>query len=143
MKKIGEYTCRGQVASEVTERVILDDGRFNTGYRVVEFSIAAQRIDNSDDAYGTLFTDKTGSGTNEWNWQANGQIAWAALVGQSNAASSPFSLVDPDNLVIQDLFVRAKENGGSPVNYFIRMEKYEIPEWTGALAMVRNNSQAV
>jgi hypothetical protein len=143
MKKIGEYTCRGQVASEITERIFLDDGRFDTGFRITEFVIAANNLIASDDAFGTLFTDEAGAGTSTWEWQKNGQIAWSSTIAITGAAYSPFSVVDPDNLVVQDLYIRCKEVGGDPVNYMIKMEKYEFSEWRGALAMVRNNAQAV
>ena len=143
MKKIGEYTCRGQVASEITERIPLFDGRFDTGWRVTEFIVAAEVMTLSDDCFGTLFTDKQGSGNMNWDWQRNEQIAWSGTTGQSNSVSTPFTLVDPDNLFIEDLFIRCKENGGSNCHYFIKMEKYEFSAWKGALAMVRNNSQAV
>jgi hypothetical protein len=143
MKKIGEYTCKGQVASGVTERIILFDGRFDTGYRVTSFTIVAADIASADDSYGTLFSDEAGSGTNVWNWQSNGQIAWASTNAGTKMVMYAFSRVDPDNLIVQDLFVRGIEANDAAVNYMITMEKYEFSEWRGALAMVRNNSQAV
>ncbi len=143
MKKIGEYTTRGVLDSETTKRLSLFDGRFDTGYKVVEFMIVSQDLAAGDDCYGTLFTDKDGSGSNKWLFNDNSQIAWAATNASTGASYAPFSLVDPDNLVVEDLFIRAKETGGSKVNYFIRMHKYDITDWQGALAMVRSKSQNV
>ena len=64
----------------------------------------------------------------------------------ANGVSTPnvVTTVDPDNLVVQDLFVIADEGVGSDVkvNYMIKMEKYDITDSQGALAMVRNRSQA-
>lgn len=141
MKKIGEHTSRGQIPHQITTRIPLFDGSFKTGYRVVEFLIAAQDIQSGRDAFGTLFTEA--SGTNNWNWDENIQIAWAATGGATDDARAPFTLVDPDNLVVDDIFVRGSENTGANLNYFIRFEKYEISDWRGALAMVRSRSQNV
>ena len=39
MKKIGEYTVRGQISDGIVEKIILFDGRFDTGYRVTSFVV--------------------------------------------------------------------------------------------------------
>ena len=46
-------------------------------------------------------------------------------------------IVDPENMVIEDLFIYAAINTTSDVNinYMIVMDKYEISDWQGALAM--------
>ena len=45
--------------------------------------------------------------------------------------------MDPENLIIEDLFIYAAINTTADVNinYLITMEKYEISDWQGALAM--------
>ncbi len=140
MKKIGEYTTRGVVDDQTTKRLSLFDGRFDTGYKVVEFIVVSQDF---NDGYGTLFTDKDGSGSNLWLFDDNSQIAWSSTNTATNMAVNQFDLVDPDNLIVEDLFIRCKVTGGGKMNYFIRMEKYDITDWQGALAMVRSKSQNV
>jgi hypothetical protein len=148
MKKIGEYTTRGSiVADDTINRIILDDGSYKTGYRVVEFVIAPHDMDNTNIrvyAAKLLTNDEQTPGVN-WNWDRNGEIGWAQYALDANSSNGPnvFSLVDPDNLVIQDLFVIGSEYASDiKLNYFIRMDKYEISDWKGALSMVRNRSQA-
>jgi hypothetical protein len=149
MKKIGEYTTRGSVRTDgALNRIILDDGTFQTGYRVVEFRVGPNDIDNTTgkEFIAKLMTDDDGSTGINWNWENNEEIAWASVSWDANGISAPneFNLVDPDNLVIQDLFIVADEGVGSldvKMNYFIRLEKYEITDWQGALGMVRNKSQ--
>ena len=143
MKKIGTYTARGKVAHQITQRLILFDGRFDTAYRITRFLVGPQSITTTDNAAGTLFTDDDGSGSNLWKWEDNVQIAWAATEGITDAASAPFSLVDEDNLVVEDIFIRCSNSGGGDSNYLIEMEKYEISDWQGALALVRSKSQNV
>ncbi len=144
MKKIGDYTMRGQVPETLTgysEKIgNLFDGRFDTGYRVVEFVIAGVQGDTGDDYSAKLSTEATG--TRNWNWGDNREIAWASTnVGSSGVREKHFSLVDPDNLCIEELYIDALTPGSGTMNYFIRLEKYDITDWQGALAMVRNKSQ--
>ena len=138
MKKIGEYTSRGSIRSDnVMNRIILDDGSFETGYRVVEFVIAGHDMDNTsvNNFVAKLLTDDDTSIGLNWNWDNNEEIAWSIYSHDANANSAPntFTLVDPDNLIIRP---------DRKLNYFIRLEKYDISDSQAALAMVRNRSQA-
>ena len=47
MKKIGEYTTRGRVDDQTVQRITLFDGRFDTGYRVVQFDVLPSDPTNS------------------------------------------------------------------------------------------------
>lgn len=152
MKKIGEYTTRGSIQTDNSiNRIVLFDGRFDTGYKVVEFVIAPHDMDSTTARNFTakLMTDDDAQSGINWNWDNNEEIAWAAAMYDANSLASTgqplFNLVDPDNLVIEDLFIVADEGasaGDIRMNYFIRMEKYDISDTQGALAMVRNRSQA-
>lgn len=153
MKKIGEYTCRGRVGSDgqtltdgTETKIILDDGDFTTGYRLVEFVVASGDQSHTDLTARVatepgLSFDVDGF----WDWSDNRQIAWSAANGATDIATfEQFSLVDPDNLIIQDVYVtfRFASSSGTYANYFMRFEKYDITDSQGALAMVRNRSQA-
>ena len=149
MKMIGEYTARGSIRSDRTlNRIILDDGRFDTAYRVTHFELAPHTTGSTTaQVYtGKLLTNDDQAAGENWNWDRNGEIAWAMFAFDANGVSTPnvVTTVDPDNLVVQDLFVLADEGVGSDVkvNYMIKMEKYDITDSQGALAMVRNRSQA-
>ena len=152
MKKIGEYTTRGSINTDnAVNRIILFDGQFDTAYRVVEFKIAPNDIDNTAARIFTskLMTDDDAQSGINWNWDNNEEIAWAACAfdanGSTNAGQDYLNTVDPDNLVVEDLYIVADDGFSSAnvkMNYFIRLEKYEISDSRGALAMVRNRSQA-
>ena len=80
----------------------------------------------------------------DFNMGINTQIAWG-FGGNNNTTSatfSNFSIIDPDNLIIQDLYLIGANAGSGEINYIITLEKYEFTEWKGALGMVRNKSQA-
>ena len=150
MKKIGEYTTRGSIVSDdSTNRIILFDGRFDTAYKVVEFKIAPNNVTASTgmNLVAKLMTDDDATSGTNWNWDNNEEIAWACCAFDGNdprMSADNLNVVDPDNLVVEDLYIRAADQQGSDIktNYFIRLEKYDITDSQGALAMVRNRSQA-
>ena len=149
MKKIGQYTVRGQSTSQTTRRIILFDGRFDTGYVITKFEIITQDPDNSGlDCYGVLLADEPSTPTSvNWDLNSNVQVGWASMYNAGSAfgpSADPFGLVDRDNLIIEDLYIYVETNaaGTNKVNYYIEMDKYDISESSGALAMVKNRSQA-
>jgi len=147
MKKIGEYTARGKIESDGFVRLSLDDGRFDTGYRLVSFDIAPSVVSDTtfDTMVGKVTTKESSTGGTVWDWSDNTEIAWA-MSGIDMAAPVGVewsSRIDPDNLIIQDCFIYVNEEQEQDVNYMIKFEKYTITDWQGALAMVRNNSQNV
>jgi hypothetical protein len=147
MKKIGEYTCRGKLTegTDFTERITLFDGRFDTAFRVTRLVIAGVRADDtSSDCVAKLMTEEIGTNADFWDWDDNREIGWASTDHRTaDGVLESFSLVDPDNLIVEDLFITAQNRSASnpEVNYLITMEKYDISEWQGALSMVRNSSQ--
>ncbi len=151
MKKIGEYTCKGTItAADVglgAKRIILFDGKFTTGYRITEFSIAPADVDNTTAALFVCkaITDTRTSVPKEWNWDDNTEVAWGMCGFDANGATTPNaeSWVDEDNLIIEDLYLHATENTDLAMNYMIKLDKYEFSDWRGALAMVRNRSQGL
>ena len=143
MKKLGEYTTRGQITDNTVEKITLFDGRFDTGYRITKFVVTG--VDtvsvSTTDVNGCLGTTETGPSAS-WDFGSNEQIGWSSSRGIDAAALGDlFSLVDRDNMVIEDLYIYANSNGGTEINYYIEMEKYDISDWQGALTMVRNRSQ--
>ena len=153
---IGLYTVRGQISEAETEagnpqRIRLFDGRFDSGYHVKEFYIWGATLNSSTnvDVSGKLATtDNLPAGaTNFMNASDVREIAWAGGTGSTDVVfnNNPGSIIDPDNFIVEDLFVYARTAGGDtvPINYMIVLEKYDTTTSRGALAMVRNNAQNV
>jgi len=146
VKKIEEYTTRGQISEGNEIRIQLFDGRFDTAYKVVDLRICSADLGSSaDDCAVRLSTESIGpmpsSGESMINFADNRQIAWCGLSGQSNAFADVSPIIDPDNLIVEDLYISGQHGSTHPINYIIYLEKYDISEWRGALAMVRNKSQ--
>jgi hypothetical protein len=148
MKKIGTRTVVGSMGISTTsiggdrKRIQLFDGRFDTGYRVTKFFVWT--LDG--ECHGTLSTVDEGStsssaGDHMMDAGDNTQIAWAS--GPASG-SGPLAdgIVNPDNMIIEDLFIRGYcTTTSDPWNFYIELEKYDISDWQGALAMVRNRAQ--
>ena len=149
MKAIGDrYVVRGTVPEGAanTKRITLFDGRFDTAYRVTKLVIAGIRADDtSSDCVAVLMTEDTGRNADFWDWSDSREIGWASTDHRTaDGVLESFSLVDPDNLVVEDLFITvANRSSSNPsVNYYIEMQKYDVSENTGVLAMARNRSQS-
>mgnify|MGYP003139776380 CR=1 FL=1 len=148
MKKIGTYTCRGQVTEAESEAgtpatVNLFDGRFDTGYKVTEFYVWGANASSSSnpDVSGKLATsNNVESGVAFFNADDVREIAWGGSAGSTDTYfnAPPGTVIDPENLVIEDLYVYARTSGSVAVNYLIVMEKYEFNTWRGALAMAKD-----
>jgi hypothetical protein len=142
MKKIGEYTARGQVASRGVGRIILFDGRFDTGYRLVSVKVLQSLPGSTNaDCYITLATEEAAA-DDEWDLTDQRQIGWAGSKSDPYPTLSD-GIIDPDNFIVEDLWVYGNSVDNLPVNYLITMEKYDTTDWVGALAMVRNSAQDV
>ena len=154
MKKIGMYTARGIVSEADTtsgnpQLIPLYDGSFKTAYRVIEFKIWGSDWSTgaTPDGIGKLSKNSIGSTGAATFMRADddNQIAWATTSGVTEAGQHNFldSIIDPDNLVVEDLFVYVRHTAPDtsvPLNYLVIMEKYEISESQGALLMARDRA---
>ena len=147
MKQIGTYTTRGKLTEAESEagemaKVLLFDGRFDTGYVVTAFHVwgASTGGAGTGDCVGKLCTSdncETGPG-DFFNANDPREIAWGQnSAGTDQGASGGFgeSILDRDNFVVEDLYVYVRSSGANDVNYLIEMEKYETTTWRGALTM--------
>ncbi len=155
MKKIGDYTIRGSVTTDrEAHRLILFDGKFDTGYKVTSMTIFPSDLDDGTfrSVSVKLASDElnlTVSPAETFNCDSNSEIAWAQFQYDNSPASNPYYFgpsvfLDPDNFTIEDLYLYPSENSADAsikVNYIITLEKYDVTDWKGALTMVRNRSQ--
>jgi len=149
MKMIGKYTARGIVTETETlagtpQRVFLHDGSNKTAYKVTAFYVwgsDAGGLDNLE-CIGKLSKNDIGTTAAENFFRADddNQIAWSGNWGGTSMWGNNSQIIDPENLVVDDLFVYVHTTGtqGDAVNYMIEMEKYEIDGWRGTLEMARD-----
>lgn len=136
-------TLRGQFEEGTNKRLVVDDGRLNHGYKVISFVVAASPSSSGNDVYATLSLDLDAA--KEWDWGDNRQIAWSssdAVTGVTIAP--PFSVIDPDHIVIQDLFIQGQfgnPGGTSKINYLIELEPVSLTDDQAIITLIKERSQ--
>jgi hypothetical protein len=136
-------TLRGQLTEGETKRLIVDDGRLNHGYKVVQFVVAGIPSSSANDVFGTLCLDY--DAPKDWDFGDNRQIGWASTnITATSGADAPFSLIDPDHVVIMDLYIQGQVGtgaGSDVLNYFIELEPVELTDDQAILSLIKERSQ--
>jgi hypothetical protein len=139
-KKLGPVlTMRGRCPVNVADHKInLFDGRFDTGFKLVSFQIVAKYgTDNSEEASATLYNRKQGTFRRDWNFADVEQVGWAGWMIPLGSRFGVWNLVDDETILVEDIFmsIYAVEEAGD-YNYILKLQKYDITEWEGALSLV-------
>ena len=105
MKKIADYTTRGQISEGEIFKIQLFDGRFDTAYRVVDLRICSSDLGSTgDDCSVRLSTEDIGpmpsSGESMIDFSDNRQIAWCGVGGKSNGFENVSPIIVRDSLVV-------------------------------------------
>jgi hypothetical protein len=130
-------TLRGRVGATEVKRLIVDDGRLNHGYKVTAFHVWASSQSSGNDPEASLGLDYDMDGS--WNASDNRQIAWAGQTTTSTTRMMQFDLIDPDHVVIMDLYI----NNFSSVeaNYLVILEPVELTDDQAILSLIKERSQ--
>ena len=147
-------TFRGTFTATTTgnysaERIMLDDGDNITAFRIHE--VYCWSVDSVTSADGCLVVSTMEGGITDYgvgtqNAADNRQIAWCSWsnVGSSGNREISQALVDPDNIINEDLWLGAfnSSSGSDDVNYLMIAEKIKINLTKNLYTSVRNRSQA-
>lgn len=152
MKLTRTYTCRGRITEDESEagapaRIRLFDGSFQTAFKVIDFQVWS----TSTSGAAPFCVGKLATSNALPNLQAadffdasdTREIAWSTSAGATDGGNHTLGdrIVDPDNLVVEDLWVYVRANTDTtPVNYMITLEKYDISETMGAVSMSRDRA---
>ena len=154
MRKIGQYTARGQYTEAETEadggkRVNVFDGDYTTGYRITNFHVWGATFTGSaqPDVVGKVGTvgDLNTSHDNFMNAEDVREIAWAASAGSTDGGLGfgEGPIIDRENMNIEEVYVYVR-GAGSPavINYLIEFDVFDLEPYQGTLAIVRNSAQS-
>ena len=148
----GTYTfparASGDPVNTGRRALILDDGRINIGYRIIQFRIWNADATGFNDAFASDahlsmsmdITSALGDASD------NREIAWAAYNTGTGFGIDQFNLVDPDHIVVRDLnliFPSVTNTDISRVNYYILMEEYDITDQEAIISIIKEESQDV
>ena len=145
---------RGQISTSTFEeatfgskRLIIDDGNFNDGWRIVKFCIGGDGS-NSAEIIARLCTEDLasvhagGTTTFAWNWGDSRELAWASTRSTSQSTWGGWeSVIDPDHVVLKDLYIDVNCNLNVNVNYLVEIERVELTDNQAVLTLIRERSQ--
>ena len=138
-------TLRGRLDElNAVKQLIVDDGRLNHGYRVVSFIIlSTDPTAATADSVGTLALSEDGA--RKWDLSDSRQIAWAGQTMTSSSSPADYvSLIDPEHIVIQDLWVWGTGTSAHPgYQYFIELEAVDLNDEETIMTMIKERSQDV
>lgn len=133
-------TLRGRLTDTNVRRIIVDDGRTNHGYRVLDFRVWPDggSADAVFASLGISFDMLPGARADD-----NRQIGWAGSSWGVTAGlgAGMWGVVDPDHVVITDLYVQATTAGTDPTNYIIIVEPITLNDDQAILALIKERSQ--
>jgi hypothetical protein len=139
------HTLRGRVEEGEIKRLIVDDGRLTHAMKVIGLWCCADETTSVNDAKITLSLQS--SAPIEWDWGDNRQIAWASTnLSNVAGADNPFMLIDPNHLVINDLYISGRvgtTGGNSYINYLVLLQAQDISEDQSVLQLIKERSQNV
>ena len=134
------YTLRGRLGAGVSRRLIVDDGRFTHGMIVKEFYVWAKSISSSEDPECILTKQETA--ISAMDASESNQIGWAGQTNTNATRTMDFSIVDPDHVITQDLFIKNIAIT-SDANFMVVLEPIVLSEDQGVLQLIKEVSQDV
>jgi len=135
---VKRHTLRGRVDPLVTKRLILDDGRLNHGLVVKEFYVWTISQVSGDDVDCIL--SLSGTVTAEMDASDNRQIGWARETTTAGTRLASMAIIDPDHVVVQDLWI-SNIATGAEANYLVILEAKELNDNESVLQLIKERSQ--
>lgn len=138
---MARHTLRGTLDSGEVRRLIIDDGMLNMGHKVVSFEIfPSDMTSGSNDVSGVLSIDIDGA-QQTWLAEDNRQIGWSSTtMSTSNSVNNKTDILDPDHIVIRDLYVTGYANSGR-INYLVIVESVTLTDDEAVLQLIKERSQ--
>lgn len=132
-------TLRGCLKDTDIHQIVVDDGRLSHGYIIKEFHVWVNGT-GAEGVYAVLGTqyDMLAYG----DASDNRQIGWAGNAWSTGTGltATSFSVVDPDHVVIQDLWIQ-RTNPADNCNYLIVLEPITMSNDQTILQLIKESSQ--
>jgi len=131
-------SLRGLLTNTNIKQLVVDDGQLTQGYVIEEFYVWVDGT-GADGVYAVL--------GKEYDMRPGGdasdsrQIAWAGNGWGSGGTptGSSFSVIDPDHVVLRDLYIQNISN--DPCNYLIVLRQKELSDDESILQLIKERSQ--
>lgn len=130
---------RGKLADNERRRIVVDDGNFNDGWRIVKFTAAGDAISSNEVSAKVSYKPVPTTG---WDWGNSLEIAWASSRNTSEANWGGFpNAIDPSAVIVADLWVTGTSSAGSDINFMIEIERVSLSDDQAILALIQERGQ--
>ena len=110
-------------------------GHFTKNFKVVELQIFPATAVNNDTLVILHFDDSVKA---EMDGGDNSQFGWATV----DALAQDWSYVDPDHVIVNDLFITAIAAAPGTINYVIKLQRITTTMSQAILDEVKNKLQS-
>lgn len=117
------------------QRAQLFNGSFTKNFKVVELQIFPATAVNNDTLVILHFDDSVKA---EMDGGDNSQFGWATV----DALAQDWSYVDPDHVIVNDLFITAIAAAPGTINYVIKLQRITTTMSQAILDEVKNKLQS-
>jgi len=133
-------TLRGTLGDTELRRLVVDDGQLNQGYLVKEFHVWSTSYGGARNSEMVLSLNQ--DITVGWRADDSRQIGWGAMITQTGGVESlqTFSLIDPDHVVLRDLWIKALNADGG--NYMIVLEPITLTDNESILTLIKEDRES-
>jgi hypothetical protein len=135
----GLYRLRGQGTSGDVERVSLFDGRFDTGFVLRSITVVPQSILSSEEISLRVLLEEEAHAVN-WDWSSPNEIAWASYGTPINTRFGLYDRIDPDVIIVEDMYLDFSGDADQIINYMIELEKIKMDSWEGGFQIAKNRN---
>ena len=133
----GIHTLRGTIDLPMTEpvRAALFNGSWTRNFKVIDFQIFPADIVNNDTVAILHFDNvlKARAAAND-----NAQFGWAT----TDALAQDWSYVDPDHVIVDDLFISGIGAAAGTFNYVVKLERIKTSVSEALLDEVKSKLQS-
>ena len=135
----GRRVIRGKLADNEQRRIVVDDGNFNDGWRIVSFTAAGDALNSNEVSAKVSYKEVPTTG---WDWGNSLEIAWASARNTAEANWGGFpNAIDPSAVIVRDLYVSGTSSAGSDINFMIEIERVSLSDDQAILALIQERGQ--
>ena len=134
-KKCHIHTLRGVVLAN-SDKTLIEDELVGQGWKVINFSIWPNDMDNLPPVSATLRTEISGGSTQYSDAGDNRTIAW----GIWTPTASVFNLVDPEHIVVDTLSIK-NMSATQSLAYYVELERMEISADETIISLLKERAQ--
>ena len=134
----GIHTLRGQIALPMTEPIEhqLFNGSFTKNFIVEKLDIFQSTIANNDTTVILHYDDVLKVAANA---DDNAQFGWATV----DALAQDWEYLDPNHLLVENLYVTALSAGPGTINYIITLKRKTTTLSQSIMAEIKANQQSL